>query len=58
MINRLFTLPMSAENKLIELKKIKLITKTNGYFSEIFVDRIHKKKHFKKDNFRQPYDIY
>jgi hypothetical protein len=42
---------MSAENNLKELKKIKLIAKTNGY-SKKFVDRIHK-KHFKKDNLRQ-----
>jgi hypothetical protein len=47
----LFTIPMSAENKLKELEKIKKIAKINGY-SEEFVDRIHK-KHLKKDNLRQ-----
>jgi hypothetical protein len=51
MINRLFTIPMIAGNKLKELKKIKLIAKTNGY-SEEFVDRIHKKQ-LKKDYLRQ-----
>jgi hypothetical protein len=39
MVNRLFTIPMSADNKLKEIKKIKLIAKINGY-SEEFVDRI------------------
>jgi hypothetical protein len=38
---------MSAENKLKELKKIKLIAKTNGY-SEEFVDMIHKKNTLRK----------
>jgi hypothetical protein len=33
---------MIAGNKLKELKKIKLIAKTNGY-SEELVDRIHKR---------------
>jgi hypothetical protein len=42
MVNLLFTILMSAENKLKELKKIKLIAETNGY-SEEFVDRINKK---------------
>jgi hypothetical protein len=41
MVNRLFTISMSAENQLKELKKIKLTAKTNGY-SEECVDRVHK----------------
>jgi predicted oxidoreductase (fatty acid repression mutant protein) len=41
-VNRLFIIPMIAENKLKELKRIKRIAKTNG-FSEEFVDKIHKK---------------
>jgi predicted oxidoreductase (fatty acid repression mutant protein) len=34
MVNRLFTIPMSAENQLKDLKKIKL-AKTNGYSEEL-----------------------
>jgi hypothetical protein len=51
MINRLFTIPMSAKNKLKELKKIKLKAKTN-LSSQKFVDRTHK-NYLKNDNLRQ-----